>query len=143
MSEVDSHPLGGIRDVRPGGADFLGHRIILRGKSEDVVILSVAKMEEAAHRSNKLQRRIECILNSGGKYRVLRGPAMLLLHFRHERKPTGQGVIPKTAKTILHVGFEMKDSVPEFAVASPRNIRQVSHEDLRLLGHHFRNQTVP
>src|SRR6266446_3525626 len=143
MSEVDSQPLGGIRDVQPGCADSLSRRLILRGPSEDVVILSIAKMEEAAHRSKKLQCRIERILNGGGKYRVRRGPAMLFFHFRHKGEPTGQGVIPITSKTVLHVRFEVKDSVPEFAVARPRNIRQVSHEDLRLLRHHFRNQTVP
>src|SRR6266853_884199 len=140
--EVDSHPLGGICDVQPARTDFLSHRIILRGPRKHVIILSVAKVEKAAHGRKKPQRRVERALNRGRKNRVRRGPAMLLLHGGHEREPAGEGVVTVTARSILHIRFEMKNSVPEFAVAGPRNLRQVSREDLRLPGHHLRKQPI-
>src|SRR5258706_10215454 len=117
MSEINPHPIRGIREVQVGRADLLSHSLFLRSPGEKIVIMSVAKMEEAAHGSKKLERRIECILNFGGENRIRQPPAGLsniragskrrLNPNRHERKPAGQRIVTVSARTIFHIRLQM------------------------------------
>src|SRR5258708_9627830 len=153
MSEINPHPISGIREVQVGRADLLSHSLFLRSPGEKIVILSVSKMEEAAHRSKKLERRIERVLNFGGENRIRQPPAGLpciragskrrLNANRHERKPAGQRIVTVSAGTIFYIGLQMKHRVGKFAMAGSRNFGPMPDENMGFTHHYLGKQLMP
>src|ERR1700687_3392376 len=74
--------------------------------------------------------------------RVPRGPAMLLFHPRHERKPAGQREVTVPTWAIFHIRFQMKLRVCKLAMPGALNFRQMPHEDLGFARHDLRKQPV-
>ena len=65
----------------------------------------------------------------------LAGPFLGLLEVKEESEPDGEVVIAQTARTVLQVGFEMKDGVAEFGVAGAGNFTELLSNGVPLAQH--------
>ena len=124
VAEINSHPVRCIERHPLGNADLLRRGFVLRFPSESVVVAAVAEMQETAHGQQKIERRLEWRAQRWLAIGIAAsGQLSLLIHGSDQREPAGQVVVAKTARGILHVRLEMKNSVAILVCAESASLQ--------------------
>jgi hypothetical protein len=120
VSKVNSHPLGGAAGYPNFALRFSGPRRRSARPRSAHCGPAVPEMQETAHGGKKASAE-SIVFGSREKNRFRIGPAMLLFHGGHWRKPARQDVVLKAAGAVLHIRFEMKHRIRKLAMAVPRH----------------------
>src|SRR6266481_8223304 len=112
-------------------ADPARRGFILGLPTESVIVTPMAKVEKAAHRSQKIARRLYLMLCRGRQQSVAR-PAPRLVHGCDQRQPVGDVEITHPSRPVFYVGFKMKDRAAKFGVTVTRDFNQTLHQSRSL-----------
>ena len=112
---VGAHPVSGIGGAAGLKADGVSGGFVLGLPVERIVVAAVAEVKETSCGGQEIEGCLGVAAGALEDAAALAGPLLGFLEVEQECEPDGQVVVAQAAGTLLQVGLEVENGVPELA----------------------------